>query len=119
MTTLLRDTAPKRNKYNAKRVTLDGYTFDSQAEARRYGELRLLEAAGAIHGLRVHPVYVLLDAEPGLRAVRYEADFEYIECGQRVAEDVKGGPTETPVFRLKAQLFRRRYRDVELRVVKT
>lgn len=119
MTTLTR-TSIKRtsSKYNAQRVKLDGYTFDSKAEARRYGELKLLAEAGAIHDLRVHPRYTLLDRTPDLRAVVYEADFDYLEDGRRVAEDVKGGTaTQTPVFRLKVQLFKRRYTDVELRIV--
>lgn len=107
-------------KYNARRVELDGQRFDSQAEAARYQELVLLERAGAITGLRVHPVYLL---EPRarmngqwLRPVRYIADFEYRENGALVVEDVKG--VETSVFRLKANLFKRRYPDRMLRIVR-
>ena len=36
------------SKYRNKRVTLDGIHFDSLAEARRYGELKLLELISAI-----------------------------------------------------------------------
>lgn len=103
------------SKYNARRVTLDGIAFDSVAESRRYVELRLMERAGAIESLRVHPRYELLPKENGQRAVRYEGDFEYREGGRVVCEDLKG--VQTPVFRLKANLFRRRYPEIELRIV--
>ena len=33
----------QRGKYNAHRTTIDGITFASAAEARRYDELKLLE----------------------------------------------------------------------------
>ena len=39
-------------KYHAKKTRLDGLTFDSQKEAQRYAELKLLERAGQIHSLR-------------------------------------------------------------------
>lgn len=109
------------NKFNARTVRLDGYTFQSRAEARRYGELRLLEMAGEIHDLKVHPRFVLLDAakELGLRAVHYTADFQYTEGGRVIVEDVKGGSaTITGEFKLRRQLFMRRYRGVEFRIVK-
>ena len=39
-------------KYNNKKVVLNGITFDSQKEARRYRDLSLLERAGEIKKLR-------------------------------------------------------------------
>ena len=33
-------------KYRNQPVTVDGYRFDSKAEARRWGELKLLAALG-------------------------------------------------------------------------
>ncbi|NCB05918.1 MAG: DUF1064 domain-containing protein, partial [Clostridia bacterium] len=39
-----------RSKFNAKATVVDGIRFDSQAEARRYGQLQALQAAGAISG---------------------------------------------------------------------
>jgi hypothetical protein len=109
-----------RNKYNNARVTLDGYTFDSKAEARRYGELKLMHEAGEIHKLRVHPRYTLLDPfeVKGIRyrGIVYEGDFEYVVNGLVVCEDVKG--VRTAVFSLKEKLFMDRYGDqIELRVV--
>ena len=104
-------------KYHNRRVIADGYGFDSQAEFARYGELVLLQQAGAISDLVVHPRYVLLDKTPTERATVYVGDFAYTEGGQKqVVEDVKG--VETTVFRLKAAMFRRRYPGVELRIVR-
>jgi hypothetical protein len=103
------------NKYHARPVTDQGIRFDSQAEHRRWCELRLLEQAGAITDLRVHPRYELLPKTASERAVHYEGDFEYREGGLTVVEDVKG--VATPTFRLKASMFRRRYPGIELRII--
>ncbi len=106
------------SKYNARRTEVDGIAFDSKAEAARYVELRLLERAGAIRDLRVHPRYEILPREGGERARHYTPDFEYREGGRVVCEDVKGGrATMTDAARLRMSLFRRRYPAIELRIV--
>lgn len=119
--------AKVRTKYGNEPIEIDGYRFDSKAEARRYQELLLLEAAGQIEELTVHPVYELQAAFRGTdgkrhSAIRYEADFSYIEVidpnsvqGRLVAEDVKGH--RTAVFLLKEKLFRFRYPHIEFRVL--
>lgn len=33
----------KKNKYNAKKTILDGWSFDSKAEAKRYQELKMMQ----------------------------------------------------------------------------
>lgn len=111
-------------KYGAKKTVVDGITFDSKAEARRYRDLRLAEAAGEIVQLQVHPVYELLPAfttrqGERVRALAYEADFVYTERdGRAVVEDVKGGKaTQTEAWKIKRKLFLHRYPDVELRIV--
>lgn len=98
-------------------TVVDGIRFDSKAEAKRYGELKLLERAGAIKDLRVHPTYKLA------ARITYEGDFEYqvaVPDGfaslHTICEDVKG--VETQVFKVKAKLFREKYPDIELRIVK-
>jgi hypothetical protein len=108
-----------RSKFNAQKVRQDGYIFDSKAENRRYNELKLLHQAGAIHKLVIHPRYTLLDPfeVKGIRyrSIVYEGDFEYIENGKRICEDVKG--YRTAVFGMKEKLFLNRYGDeIELRV---
>ena len=99
----------KRAKYGAEPCVVDGIRFASQAEARRYGELQLLERAGQIAGLRLQPRYDL----PG--GIRYIGDFAYTEGGRQVCEDVKG--VQTQVFKLKAKLMRECYPDLDLRII--
>lgn len=84
---------------------VDGIAFASKKEARRYGELKLLERAGQIAGLKVHPAFPL-DVK-GSPICRYVADFEYYAPGNvRVVEDVKSPITRKhPVYRIKAKLF--------------
>ena len=45
-----------KSKYHAQPVEIDGVRFDSQKEARRYSELRLLERAGEIKDLQYNKV---------------------------------------------------------------
>lgn len=91
------------SKYGARPVTIDGHRFDSQAEGRRYIELRLLVRARAIADLTVHPSWPL--TVNGRRCGRYVGDFSYIDnqTGLGVVEDVKG--VRTPVYRLKKKLM--------------
>ena len=97
------------NKYNAKKTSVDGITFDSKAEARRYQELKLLERGGVIRNLELQPKYELMPAFVDVtgkkqRAMHYVADFRYVdERGVTVVEDVKG--VETAVFKLKRKLM--------------
>lgn len=89
-------------KYHAIPTEVDGIRFQSKAEARRYAELRLLQRAGQIADLRVHPRYPLV--VNGVKCGYYEADFAYREGEQEVVEDVKG--VATAVFQLKAKLVK-------------
>ena len=111
----------RRNKYNAVKTKQDGYTFDSKAEAARYGELVILQAAGEIERLEVHPCFILQDSFTDAtgtrqRAISYEGDFMYWQGDTHYVEDVKG--VETAVFKLKRKLFLARYPDLVLLVVK-
>jgi len=96
------------SKYGAKKTTVAGIEFDSKAEARRYGELVILERAGYIKNLERQPVYILLPAVVvGGRkkpALRYKADFRYYDTKARetVVEDVKSPATaKLAAFRIK------------------
>ena len=111
-----------RSKYNARRTKIDGYTFDSAAEARRYSELKLLERNGDILRLAVHPKFEIQAAfvdntNTRVRRIIYTGDFEYCEepDARMVVEDVKG--VETAVFKIKSKLFRRLYPEYDLRVI--
>lgn len=96
--------ASRRGKYGARRTEVDGITFASAMESRRYGELRLAEMAGEIRDLELQPRYPL--RVNGQLICTYVADFRYLDVrtGRIVVEDVKGKPT--PVYRLKAKLMR-------------
>jgi hypothetical protein len=105
MTTAARP-RPGRNKFGAVRTTVDGQTFASKAEARRYVHLRLLEKIGEISNLETQPKFPLV--VNGEKVCTYIADFRYrvVQTGQEVVEDVKGGPTATPAFKIKAKLLK-------------
>lgn len=111
-----------RHKYNAKRTVVDGITFDSKAEARRYGELKIMERAGEIADLVLQPAFELQEGYcvngRKVRPITYRADFEYTDTrtGSTVVEDVKGA--ETPEFKLKRKLFEYRFDGVDFRVVR-
>ncbi|PLS77240.1 MAG: hypothetical protein CYG59_24855 [Chloroflexi bacterium] len=111
-----------QRKYNNQPVVVGGYRFDSKAEARRYEELCLLQQAGEIANIVVHPESELQRASrdsDGRRhsAIRYVADFSYQELpsGRVVVEDVKGH--KTPEFKLKERLFRYRFPDFDFRLI--
>lgn len=112
----------KRSKYNARKKIVDGITFDSTREAKRYQELKVLERCGDIAGLKLQPAFELqprvkLTSGRIQRAINYRADFEYIDgCGNQVVEDVKG--MKTPVYLLKVKLLRWKYPSLIFREVK-
>lgn len=101
--------SPRRNKYNAQRVSFDGLTFASKAEMARYGELRLLELTGAIAGLECQPRFTLTGG------VIYVADFRYVEGERVIVEDVKG--VQTRVFINKWKQVKVLYPSIEFRIV--
>lgn len=76
-------------KYGNRKTVYEGITFDSQKEARRYRELRLLQKAGQISELKLQVSYILIPAGNGERAVKYIADFTYVENGRQIVEDIK------------------------------
>jgi hypothetical protein len=91
----------KRNKYRNRPTIVDGVRFDSAGEAKRWGELCLLQRAKMITGLDRQVTFKL--GCNGVHICKYIADFVYDENGERVVEDFKGHVT--PEFRLKAKLF--------------
>lgn len=90
-----------RNKYNAKKTTIDGIKFDSLLEGRRYQYLKVLEQAGEIRNLTCHPFWNIEVC--GDRICKYTADFKYWDCrsGKEVIEDTKGRKTRDYVIRVK------------------
>lgn len=98
-------------KYGNRKVhTPDGW-FDSQRELKRWGELKLLERAGAITNLRRQVPYELIPKIAGQRATYFVADFVYEEKGKTVVEDSKGYRNRLYMLKRKLMLFRH---DIEV-----
>lgn len=94
------------NKYNAVTTVIDGIKFASGAEAQRYCELKLLEKAGEISGLEVHPRFQIVVNNHNV--CTYIADFDYLDTdGKMVVEDVKGMKKGSAysMFRIKKKLM--------------
>ena len=92
----------KKSKYKNKEVVYNGINFKSTKERDRYIDLLLLERNGQIKDLELQPRYKLIDGvkfSDGSRAkpaLRYTADFRYIDCrtGELIVEDVKSKITK-------------------------
>lgn len=118
------------SKYGAQKVRFNGTVFDSQKEAKRYAELRLLERAGEIRNLQKQKSFELIPAQykeiptgevykRGAKAgqkkykkvcleksVNYIADFVYIDKrGFQVVEDTKGVRTKDYIIKRKLMLY--------------
>lgn len=114
-----------RNKYHAKKKTVDGITFDSTSEANYYEKYRDMEKAGEIQNLRLQVPYELIPAiweeydevvhlktkdkvvhrrKLKQRAVTYIADFVFDQDGQTKVIDVKGRKTKEYILKKKMML---------------
>ena len=89
-----------KNKFGAKPTEVNGIRFDSKHEAKRYGELLVLEREGKIRDLEVQVPIKLQGRDGPLktrtgRPMRLTLDFSYVdtETGLTVYEDAKGKPT--------------------------
>jgi len=89
----------KKTKYNNKKVVVDGLKFDSKKEAKRYMELKILQAAGEISELKMQVPFQL-------SVCKYIADFSYMRNGKLVVEDVKSKATKRlSTYRLKKKMM--------------
>ena len=108
------------SKYHSRKVTLDGMTFDSVREAKRYRDLSLLQRAGEISDLRCQVKYTLVPSQKKPsggteRPVTYTADFVYKDKdGKEVVEDAKGVRTQQYIIRRKLMLERYRIEVKEI-----
>ena len=107
------------SKYNNAKY--NGY--DSKKEAKRAAELKLLEKAGVISNLQEQVVYELIPSQYRIvngkkkcieRAMKYSADFQYVENGNTVVEDAKGFRTD--VYRIKKKLMLY-FHDIQIKEV--
>ena len=101
----------RKVKYGNRKTELDGITFDSKKEARRYAELKILEMAGEISDLELQMPFVLQPAfahkGKKVQSIKYVADFVYIDNeGRKVVEDVKSPATrKDKVYQLKKKMM--------------
>lgn len=93
------------SKYSNIKTVVNGIKFDSKLEAKRYGELRLLEKAGAITDLVLQARFPLSVDHQIIGS--YVCDFLYLENGKKVVEDCKGLPT--PIYRWKKKHLKAQY----------
>lgn len=118
-----------KSKYASEKTVLDGITFDSRKEARRYAMLRLMEKKGLITNLQRQVPFDLAPAQyvdvvrhlktkdktvqvMVRRPMRYIADFTYYENGRYIVEDTKGFRTDE--YKKKKNLMRRIY-EIEIK----
>lgn len=104
------------SKYNAKKVIVDGITFDSKKESKRYLELKQMQENGEIHDLQLQVPFVLIPSfevvvdgkKRKRRNMKYVADFVYYINNVKVVEDVKGRKTE--VYKIKKKIFEYKFK---------
>lgn len=103
------------SKYRNRRVVVDGYWFDSQAESRRYLVLKSLADDGKITHLQLQKPFRL--HVNGILIGKYIPDFVYINHeGKTVVEDVKG--VETHLFKWKRKHFEAQYSPLKIEIIK-
>ena len=122
--------AQTSNKYNNRKIEINGIRFDSRKEAKRYVQLMHAMRVGAIRDLRLQVDFTIQEAYTDcqgkrIRAIRYRADFAYNLTGllpfgisaedrdvwsryimagtETVIEDVKG--VKTQAYKLKEKLM--------------
>jgi hypothetical protein len=116
------------NKYHSVLTEVDNIKFDSKKEERRYQELKLLERAGEIMSLDVHPTYLLQESfmyqGKKIQPITYAPDFRYVENGATVCEDVKGIDrrtgkpiTLTEATGIKIKMFKKLNPHIDFRIV--
>ena len=82
--------------------------FHSKKEAKRYGELKLLEQAGEITNLTREPKDCTFAFEiNGVVVCKYICDARYDEAGVHVVEDTKSDITRKDAqYRIKKKLMK-------------
>lgn len=112
----------KRSKYGNRKAVRDGIKFDSEREAARFAELKVLQAMGKIRNLRLQANFTLVEGYTTIEGERikpmvYKADFTYERATEpdrngavywlREVEDVKG--VKTKEYQLKKKLMQDKY----------
>ena len=100
------------SKYRNVKTAVNDVQFDSVKESKHYLELMLMERAGLITDLELQPVFILQEKLAGMRAIKYVADFRWVDVatGKTHVKDSKG--FQTAAFRIKAKLFKAKFPDL-------
>ena len=113
----------KANKYNARKTTVCGHTFDSRREAEIYLDLLSRKQTGEIVRIGFQPSYTLLagfkdNTGKNQKPITYTADFfvTYADGHSEVIE-VKGVRTRDYLLRKKLFLYAMRKKDIIFREV--
>lgn len=102
-----------KNKFNAKKITIDGVVFDSQKEGRYYQRLKLLKMARDTNNrpkeIIFQPRYDII--VNNIKIGFYKADFKVIYPNRTEIIDVKGlrKGSAYQLFRLKKKLVEALY----------
>ena len=115
---ILRTQRKKPNKYNARKTTVYGITFDSKREAEIYLDLLSRKQAGEIVRIGLQPSYTLLEGfkdntGKNQKPITYTADFfvTYADGRHEVIE-VKG--VRTRDYQLRKKLFLHMMKDTDI-----
>jgi len=104
------------NKYNAKKVEINGVQFDSKKEAQQWLKLENLAHRGIISELQRQVRFELVPKQKDERAVYYVADYVFKQDGKMVVADCKSAMTKKlPAYIIKRKLFKWRYPEYEFR----
>ena len=112
--------AIKVSKYNSKKITVDGISFDSKDESKYYEALKIRKAKGEIENFELQPKFTLIEGfkKDGktYRPITYTLDFTVYHIDKTIEYvDVKGMTTQQGELRIK--LFNWKYRDLKLSIV--
>lgn len=107
------DESTSKSKYNSRKTAVDGISFDSQAEADYYCQLKLLLRAGEINGFCRQARFVITEGKNGEKGTEYVTDFVvFYPNGSYRIIDVKG--IKTDVFKLKIKCLREKYPKLKI-----
>lgn len=98
-------------KYGNRKISVNGFVFDSKREAKRFSELLLLLKAGEISNLQRQVKFELVPSQKVNgkvieRPVHYIADFVYQEGDKTIVEDTKGFKTKDYIIKRKLMLYK-------------
>lgn len=92
-----------KSKFKNIKTKIDGLTFDSKLESKRYEELKILKLSGMVKDYQMQVKFPIV--YNGFLICTYKADFVVSwSNGEKTIEDCKG--VKTPVYNLKKKLLK-------------